>query len=296
MTYRAESVDGIVVWKAEMGVEERNGDYVRLPQLEEVENGGCVGLKSQSSQSKWCSWRWWAKVVFLCICVLAGGAAFVFLAGPVIIKKVVIPTLDWEMTTFSTPILALILFASIALFPSILVPSSPCMWIAGMTFGYGYGFLLITGAISIGMSLPFFIGSLFHKNLQRWLENWPKKAAIIRLAGEGDWFHQFRAVALLRISPFPYLIFNYASVATNVEYGPYICGSMVGTVHETFITIYSGRLLRSLADATSQGGFLSVQQIIYDGIGFLVTAAATAAITIYAKKALHTLQVEDELS
>jgi hypothetical protein len=34
-----------------------------------------------------------------------------------------------------------------------------------MAFGYGYGFLLMTGAISIGMSLPFFIGSLFHKRL-----------------------------------------------------------------------------------------------------------------------------------
>lgn len=74
--------------------------------------------------------------------------------------------------------------------------------------------------------------------MQRWLENWPKKAAIVRLTGEGDWFHQFRAVTLLRVSPFPYLIFNYAAVATNVKYGPYICGSLVGTVPEIFLTIY----------------------------------------------------------
>ena len=40
--------------------------------------------------------------------------------------------------------------------------------------------------------------------LQRSLEKWPKKAAFVRLAGEGDWHHQFKAVALLRISPFPY--------------------------------------------------------------------------------------------
>lgn len=79
--------------------------------------------------------------------------------------------------------------------------------------------------------------------VQRWLKKWPKKATIVRLAGEGDWFHQFRAVALLRISPFPYLVFNYASVATNVGYGPYICGSMVGTVHETFITIYRSAVI-----------------------------------------------------
>ena len=70
--------------------------------------------------------------------------------------------------------------------------------------------------------------------LHRWLEKWPKKATFLRLAGEGDWHHQFKAVALLRISPFPYIVFNYASVATNVKYYPYIAGSMAGTIHETF--------------------------------------------------------------
>lgn len=145
------------------------------------------------------------------------------------------------------------------------------------------------------MSLPFFIGSAFHSKIHRWLEKWPKKAAFVRLAGEGDWFHQFRAVALLRISPFPYLVFNYASVATNVKYGPYIAGSMAGTVHETFLAIYSGKLLQSLAVATTQGSFLSVDQIIYNGLGFSVAAVSTAAITIYAKKALQKLQADDEL-
>ena len=74
--------------------------------------------------------------------------------------------------------------------------------------------------------------------MQKWLDRWPEKSAIIRLAGEGNWLHQFRAVALLRISPFPYIIFNYAVVATNVNYGPYIFGSLVGTVPEVFLTIY----------------------------------------------------------
>jgi hypothetical protein len=79
--------------------------------------------------------------------------------------QVVIPIIEWEEATFSRPVLAMVLFTCIALFPSFLLPSSPCMWTAGMAFGYGYGFLIITGAISIGMSLPFFIGSLFHERL-----------------------------------------------------------------------------------------------------------------------------------
>jgi hypothetical protein len=38
-----------------------------------------------------------------------------------------------------------------------------------------------------------------------------------------------------------------------------------------------------------------VDQIIYNGIGFTIAAASTAAITIYAKKALQKLQAEEEI-
>lgn len=77
----------------------------------------------------------------------------------------VIPILDWEMTTFSRPVLGVLLFTAFSLFPALLLPSSPCMWIAGMTFGYGYGYLLITAGTSIGMSLPFLIGSHFRHRI-----------------------------------------------------------------------------------------------------------------------------------
>ncbi|CAD5171652.1 unnamed protein product [Musa acuminata subsp. malaccensis] len=285
MTYRAQDVEGIVDLETKSGAGEVNGDYVRLGDGE-----------PQCCSTKRSSLWWWVRVALLCVLLCAAAVPLVIFAGPLIIKKVVVPILDWERATFSTSVLGLLLFSCIALFPSMLLPSSPCMWIAGMTFGYGYGFLLIISASCIGMSLPFFVGSFFRDNIHRWLEKWPKKAAIVRLAGEGDWFHQFRAVILLRISPFPYIIFNYAAVATNVKYGPYISGSLIGTVHEIFITIYSGRVLRSLADATNTGGFLSVQQVLYDIIGFCIAAAATAAITMYAKSTLQNLQAEDELS
>nr|GMD99110.1 probable LRR receptor-like serine/threonine-protein kinase At1g12460 [Ipomoea batatas] len=37
---------------------------------------------------------------------------------------------------------------------------------SGMTFGYGYGFLLIIGGAAIGVSLPYFIGYLFQNKIQ----------------------------------------------------------------------------------------------------------------------------------
>ena len=89
---------------------------------------------------------------------------FIFITH-VPIFQVIVPIIKWQEATFSRPVLAMVLFTCIALFPSFLLPSSPCMWTAGMAFGYGYGFLIITGAISIGVSLPYFIGSLFHQRL-----------------------------------------------------------------------------------------------------------------------------------
>lgn len=91
-------------------------------------------------------------------CVLS----FLLTLIPMLSLQVVAPILYWESTTFSRPAIALICFGAIALFPSVLLPSSPFMWLAGMTFGYLYGFLIITVGMSIGMSLPYFIGSAFH--------------------------------------------------------------------------------------------------------------------------------------
>ena len=81
--------------------------------------------------------------------------------------------------------------------------------------------------------LPF-----FYKKMQVWLTKWPQQIALIKLAGEGNWFQQFRVVALFRISPFPYTIFNYAVTVTEIKFNPYLCGSVAGMVPEAFIYIY----------------------------------------------------------
>ncbi|KAK3184765.1 hypothetical protein Dsin_032051 [Dipteronia sinensis] len=77
---------------------------------------------------------------------------------------------------------------------------------------------------------------IFIDDLQ-WLKRWPQKAVMLRLAGEGSWFHQFRVVALFRVSPFPYTIFNYAIVVTSMRFWPYLCGSIAGMMPEAFIYI-----------------------------------------------------------
>lgn len=62
--------------------------------------------------------------------------------------------------------LTILVFASVAFFPTVLLPSTPSMWVAGMTFGYGFGFLVIISAAAVGVSLPFIIGSIFHHKIE----------------------------------------------------------------------------------------------------------------------------------
>ena len=73
--------------------------------------------------------------------------------------------MEWEATAFGRPVLALVLIASLALFPALLIPSGPSMWLAGMIFGYGLGFVIIMVGTTIGMVLPYLIGLKFRNRI-----------------------------------------------------------------------------------------------------------------------------------
>ncbi|KAJ0564906.1 hypothetical protein HanIR_Chr06g0256771 [Helianthus annuus] len=78
----------------------------------------------------------------------------------------VIPILNWETETFCKPVLDVLIFGTMALFPTIFLLSTPSMWVAGICFGYGFKFVLIIGGVTIGVSLPYFLGSHFHFKIQ----------------------------------------------------------------------------------------------------------------------------------
>ncbi|XP_027909973.1 uncharacterized protein LOC114169130 [Vigna unguiculata] len=238
---------------------------------------------------------YWVKsgLCFLCLGFVALLA--VKWVVPFFLEKAIIPMINWGTNKFTSPELAVMVFASIALFPTLVMPSSPSMWVAGMTFGYCFGFLIIISAAAIGVSLPFLIGSIFHHKIEEWLEKYPKKASLLRCAGEGNWFHQFRAVALIRVSPFPYILYNYCSVATRVKYWPYLIGSLVGMVPEIFVSIYTGILIQTLANARHHHHTLSAPEIIVNVVGLCVTVGTIIFFTVYAKRKLKELRKVDDL-
>lgn len=233
---------------------------------------------------------WRLKILMCCsICVIII-LIFVKWGVPFLFKKVLIPILQWEATAFGRPVLALVLVASLALFPVFLIPSGPSMWLAGMIFGYGIGFVIIMVGTSIGMILPFFVSLFFRDRIHKWLKRWPQQSAMVRLAGEGSWFHQFRVVVLFRISPFPYTLFNYAVVVTNMRFWPYYCGSIAGMIPESFVYIYSGRLIRTFADVKYGNHHLTNVEIIYNVASLIIAIIIIVIFTAYAKRTLNNLQ------
>uniref|UniRef100_A0A0E0D193 VTT domain-containing protein n=1 Tax=Oryza meridionalis TaxID=40149 RepID=A0A0E0D193_9ORYZ len=233
---------------------------------------------------------WWMKVLLGCFLLILVSYVFVKWGVPFAFEKVLLPIMQWEASAFGRPVLAVVLVASLALFPVILVPSGPSMWLAGMIFGYGWGFLIIMVGTTIGMVVPYWIGSLFRERLHAWLKRWPQQIALIKLAGEGNWFQQFRVVALFRISPFPYTIFNYAVTVTEIKFNPYLCGSIAGMIPEAFIYIYSGRLIRTLADMKYGNYKMTPVEITYNAISFVIAVVLTVAFTVYAKRALNDIK------
>ncbi|XP_024995402.1 transmembrane protein 64-like [Cynara cardunculus var. scolymus] len=280
--------------------EDCKGDYEILIERDRLGGGGGGALPSSSGNysggggSIWSSIGRWAKLVSLVIFLLVLGVCFSIWIVPFFMNKELIPILNWETATFTKPMLAVLLFASMALFPTILLPSTPSMWVTGMTFGYGFGFLLIINGVVIGTSLPYFFGSLFYHKIEECLQRFPKKALVLRLAGEGDWFNQFKAVVLLRVSPFPYIMYNYCAVATGVKFGPYLLGTLVGMVPEIFIAMYTGIVIGTLADASNDERSFSAPQIICTVVGFVLTVVTTMGVTVYAKRRLSKLQKEEQ--
>ncbi|KAG2330520.1 hypothetical protein Bca4012_019896 [Brassica carinata] len=300
MTYREENdaVPELCLRVEEHGVE-KLGHYIKLSEESEREAEQGEEQDSSPSSSSSCGgkrsiWFWIKLALLLAFLSALALAAYKWLV-PLIMDEELIPIIKWEMRTFTHPVLGLLVFTTVALLPVILFPSLPSMWVAGITFGFGYGLLLTYPAIAIGVSLPYFISYLFCDKIQGWLERYPDQAAMLRAAGGGTWFHQFRAVTLIRISPFPYVVYNYCAVATGVKYGPYMAGSLLGMVPENFVAIYTGTLIRKLVDAsTEEQKGMSVLQIVLNILGFVATVLTTVLIMKYAKRQLDVMRKEEE--
>lgn len=99
--------------------------------------------------------------------------------------QAVIPALEWADTTLSKPLLIFVIVICLAIFPIFLLPSSPLIWLAGISFGYAWGYVITLVGMALGMSATYFIGRrLLHDRVQAWINSKPRYVALLRAANQ----------------------------------------------------------------------------------------------------------------
>jgi uncharacterized membrane protein YdjX (TVP38/TMEM64 family) len=164
------------------------------------------------------------------------------------------------------------------------LPGSLLTLAAGVLFGLVRGALYVFVAATLGATAACVIARhLARGAVERWLGGDPRIRAVDEAVGAGGW----RLVALLRLSPaVPFNLLNYALGLTRVPLRDVVLGS-VGMLPGTVLYVYSGTLLRGLADLgggaarpRGAGGWALL------ALGLVATAAVTVLITRGARRAL----------
>ncbi|XP_010054892.2 uncharacterized protein LOC104443258 [Eucalyptus grandis] len=283
----------------------RDGDYVRLEDGEDGDGGvrNVAPPDIATSSGRW--WRWGVKVIGLCI--LAGISVVIIVnwLGPPLMNKVIVPTIDWVTRSFDRPTLAFLIFATTALFPALMLPSTPSIWIAGMSFGYVTGFAIVMAGITIGVTLPYFIGLPFRQKIQvhvscEFFEPVSVKTTISQgspifpeMVGEipeaGVRSPTSRPRELVSSVPS-----GHADQDFSVSYDFYL--DAVGLMGSNFV-LFRGKLIRKLADATEDHHRgLSRLHIAVNMVGFSASMIATMMSSRCAKVRLEERRRKEELT
>lgn len=166
------------------------------------------------------------------------------------------------------------------------VPGSLLTMAAGAIFGLAKGTLLVFVGATLGTAGAFLVARYVARDrIEAKLEDRPRFAAIDRAVARSG----LKIVFLLRLSPvFPYNLLNYALGLTKISLKHYVLASF-GMLPGTFLYVYYGKVLGSLAEVTSdtaevEGGW---ERWLFIGVGLVATIVVTTLVTRIARRALE---------
>ncbi len=226
---------------------------------------------SESSPSLWARYGKW---LLLALGLIALGAAWYFL-----------PVKDWVKSFnawveqkgawgYAIFILAYAV-ATVFFFPGSLLTIG-----AGLAFGLGRGFLVVSAGSTLGAALSFLVARYFVRSrVEKAAKDNPKFAAMDDAIGKQGW----KMVALLRLSPLlPFNLSNYLYGVTKIGFWPYLAASWVGMLPGTFLYVYIGAAGK---EASSNGAAGPWKWVLF-GAGLIATIIVTIWISRVAKKAV----------
>ncbi len=167
----------------------------------------------------------------------------------------------------------------------LLLPGSLLTLAAGLVFGLGYGFALVSFSSVVGASCAFLVGRFFARD---WVAG--KLAAVPKFAALDEAIAQKGAliVLLTRLSPvFPFNLLNYALGLTGVKFWSYVGASWIGMIPGTLLYVYLGSVASDIAALFSSGVTDSTGGNVLLYVGLVATLVLTIVITRVATRTLN---------
>ena len=163
-----------------------------------------------------------------------------------------------------------------------MVPGSVLTLAAGVLFGVALGVALVSLAATLGACCAFLVGRFLARDwVESRLEAMPRFRALDRAVARRGWL----IVLLARLSVvIPYNLLNYALGLTNVRFGAYLFGTLVGMLPAIFLYVYLGSVAGSLASLEQTGAPMIPQSLFIAGL--VVTASLIFLIARLTARAL----------
>jgi uncharacterized membrane protein YdjX (TVP38/TMEM64 family) len=164
-----------------------------------------------------------------------------------------------------------------------MVPGSILTLAAGVLFGVALGVALVSLASTLGACCAFLVGRFLARDwVESRLEAKPRFRALDRAVARRGWL----IVLLARLSVvIPYNLLNYALGLTNVRFGAYLFGTLVGMMPAIFLYVYLGSVAGSLASLDQAGAEMVPQSLFIAGL--VVTAVLIVVIARLTTRALR---------
>ena len=167
----------------------------------------------------------------------------------------------------------------------LLVPGSLLTLGAGFVYGPLWGTALVSASSVTGATCAFLVA---RGRVLRWITERITKSERLDAVNRAVGDEGFKVVVLLRLTPVvPFVFLNYALGLTRVGLGSYVLGSFLGMLPGTFLYVYLGSLISSVARLArgAPTDESSAQQALMWG-GLVATVVVTVYITRLAKRAL----------
>lgn len=218
------------------------------------------------------------KMIILVLIIAGAISGTLFLP----VKDWLIRALEWtEGLGLWGPMFMVVFYVIACVF---LLPGSVLTLGAGFIFKVALGVVTVSIASTLGACAAFGVGRTIARNwIAAKLANNEKFAAIDEAVAQKG----FKIVLLIRLSPIiPFNFLNYAFGLTKISFWRYALGSWIGMIPGTFMYVYFGAGLRSLADAATGEAETGLAGKLFFWIGLAVTIAVTVFVTRLARNAL----------